>query len=77
MLAEGEVAGAGIQNQIDAVAGELAAGPIGHPGVFADLEADAHAAEIENQVAQRIALAADDASATRTPSGQGLNQRGS
>ena len=45
--------GAGVENDIGAAAGQLAAGPVGHPGVFADFEADADAAALEHDVAQR------------------------
>ena len=45
MLAEGEVAGAGVEDHIDALAAPAPPpGRVGDPGVLADLEADPHAA---------------------------------
>jgi len=51
LFAEGEVAGAGVKDDIDSAAREVAAGAVGDPGVFADLEANADAAYFENGIA--------------------------
>ena len=52
-LSKSEMAGAGIQNHIHAVQGQRRAGPIGDPGIFANLKADLDAAEIEMDIADR------------------------
>ena len=41
----------GVEDNIDPAAGEVAAGAVSDPGVFADFERDADAIEIENDVA--------------------------
>lgn len=51
LLAEGEVGGAGVEDDIDSAAGEESAGAVGDPGVFADFKADADAADFKNGVA--------------------------
>ena len=57
-LAEGEVACAGIEDDVYPLRRHASAGPAGHPGVLAYLEADLNAAAVEDQVADRILLAA-------------------
>ena len=57
-LAEGEVAGAGVEDDVDSLRRHAAAGPARHPGVLANLEADLDATAVEDQVADRILLAA-------------------
>jgi hypothetical protein len=54
------VARAGIQDQVDGLERERGAGAIGHPGVFANLEAEADAADIEEDIAEGIAHVVDD-----------------
>src|SRR6185436_8338772 len=53
------MAGARIENQIGALAGELVARPVRDPSVFADFVTQPHAAEIEDEIAERTALSAD------------------
>ena len=53
-LTECEMARAGIENHVDAAEGQLRTGPIGDPGVLANLEADLHAADVEVNIAERV-----------------------
>src|SRR6185503_16427683 len=55
-LAEGEVARRGVEQQVDALPRQHRARARAHPGVLADLEADADAADVEDEVAERPAL---------------------
>src|SRR5690606_37391883 len=57
VLAEGEVAGARVADEVDALGRQLDAGAVGHPGVLADLRADPQAADLEDLVAQRVGAA--------------------
>ena len=50
LFPEGEVGGAGVEDDIDSAAGEEAAGAVGDPGVFTDFEANADAADFENGI---------------------------
>jgi hypothetical protein len=52
------MARAGVQDHVDRLARQLRAGTLRRPGVFADLEADPHAGEIEDQIADRVLHAA-------------------
>ena len=54
-LAEREVARRGIAQDVDAAQREIGARPVGDPRVLADLEADPDIADVEQQVADRIA----------------------
>ncbi len=58
-FAEGEMAGAGIEDDIDGAGGEPGAGTTGDPCVFADFKADADAADVEDEIAdgERISCA--------------------
>ena len=47
---EGKVTGAGIQQDVDPLLREVSAGPIGHPGIFADFKSDADTATVEKQI---------------------------
>jgi hypothetical protein len=53
LLAEGEVAGRGVEDQVDPPPRQRDPGPIGRPGVLADLEAEPNPAEIKPEVADR------------------------
>ena len=53
-LAEGEVAGAGIENHVDSGEGHVSARAFGDPGVFADFHPDLHVATVESDVTDRI-----------------------
>ena len=44
---------AGVENQIHAATGETGAGTIRDPGIFADLEAEPDAANVEHEIADR------------------------
>ena len=57
-LAEGEVARARVQDDVDAAERQLRARALRDPGVLADLEADPDAAAVEQQIADRIAPSA-------------------
>lgn len=57
LFAEGEVGGGGVEDDVDAVAGEVAAGAVRDPGVFADFEGNADALDIEDEVADGDVLA--------------------
>ena len=57
LLAKGKVAGTRIENHVDAGPRKFAAGPVGHPGVFTDLEADPQARAVHHQIAHRDLLA--------------------
>lgn len=50
-FAEGEVTGAGIEDEVGSVGGQQNAGTLGDPGVFANFETDADATDIEQQIA--------------------------
>src|ERR1022692_890223 len=50
-LAKGEVAGAGIQNQINAVQGQCGSRTICHPRILADFKTDLDVADVEMNVA--------------------------
>src|SRR5690606_26606587 len=52
LLAEGEVTGAGVEDHIDPLERQIAAGAMRDPGVLADLEAQLDAAAVEVKVAQ-------------------------
>ncbi len=59
LLAEGEVAGGGVEDDIDSAAGEEAAGAVGNPGVFTDFEADADAVDFEDGVSDGEGVVAE------------------
>ncbi len=71
----------GIQDDVDAAQREVGARPVRDPRVLADLEADAHVADVEHEVADREPRHAVVAGALEHvdlgPAGHALNQRGS
>ena len=81
LLAEREVAGRGVEDDVDRRRGEPGARPVGDPRVPADLEADAHrrrrAGRFEHQVARPARSRRRRRSTATSAAGQGRNHRGS
>ena len=59
LFGEGEMAGTGVDQDIGSALREASTGAVGDPGIATDLEADPHAAAIEEQVADWIFVPAD------------------
>ena len=62
LFGEGEVAGAGVEDDVDAAGGETDAGAVGDPCVLTDFEAEADPAYFEEEIAagERAAVWAGD-----------------
>ena len=58
-LAEGEVTGTWVEDDVDAGECHIATGPLGYPGIFTDFQADLHSTAVEGNVTDRILFVVD------------------
>ena len=74
-FAEGEVAGAGVEDDVDPGEGHIATGPLRDPGIFTDFQPDGNVSALEGQITDGVLLAADF-DVIRDAEGPGLEPAG-